>query len=437
MHGDLEDLYDAHAHRLYAHCWSLLGDHGPADALRDTLTMAIRRAPRGEVVLWLHRLTRTVCAERGAFSHDGCAEFDNVDTDPLLNAADRLPVRQREALLLAAGEWLDVDDIAYVLGLEQGAVRELLDEARTGLERLVLDDLLRGATDPAEHPDIIAAFEQGRLPHLLARRAPGLVPAPLRQHVLGVDEQEHEPDESRTLGTTGTHGAFSAQSTHSTIGTHRAYGAVGAIGGGSAALERSFVSSESGTDAGEERGRRRWTLVAAGAAAGAAATLVVSLLTWPSANHGAVNALPPPDRTTSPGTSDGGPEQPGGTTPETGAPVPTPTTAKRSDEKPLTKDGRNASGLQKTPQPETPSTPPPDDPPPNSGSPPPEWWQQSTPPPPSSPPQRQQPPPDADPGASRENPNDSRQNQSDPGGTVIRNAAPPSVPPSLGGSVRQ
>ncbi|TYB46274.1 RNA polymerase sigma factor [Actinomadura chibensis] len=361
MHGDLEALYDAHAHRLYAHCWSLVGDRGAADALRDTLTEAVRQTPQGELVLFLHHLARTVCSERGAFSRHGHALFAPADTDPLLNAAGRMPAQQREALLLAAGEWLDVRDIARVVGIAPGAVRERLHEARTGLERLVLDALMRGAADPAEHMDVIAAFEQGRLPHLLARRAPGLAPAPLRDHVLGADDEyDVIGDEPVTPG--------------------RPLVVIGA----------------DGADRG--RSRRRKALKGVGGVAGVAATVAVGLLmTWPSADEGTVNALGPPDGGTRPGTTggvDGGTERPGAA-PTTAAPDPRPTTEKQklaAAEPPRT-DGGNATGLQKSPERETPSAP--STPPPDS--------RQQPPPPASAPPKQQQPPPPDD-GAHRDNP---------------------------------
>ncbi|TMR06633.1 hypothetical protein ETD83_04045, partial [Actinomadura soli] len=192
MRGDLENLYDAHAHRLYAHCWSLLGDQGAPEALKDTLNEAVRHPPPGDTVLWLHHLARTVCAERGAFSGHSRPVFAGADADPLLTAARNLPADHREALLLSAGEWLAIRDIAGVLRVSADAVRERLHEARTALERVVLDALMRRTTDPTEHMDVIEAFEKGRLPNLLARRAPGFAPAPLRGHVLGEDDERDE-----------------------------------------------------------------------------------------------------------------------------------------------------------------------------------------------------------------------------------------------------
>ena len=67
MRGDMETLYDSHSDRLYAHCWSLVGDQGAANAVRDTFGEAARYQRRGDTVLWLHHIARFVCTERGAF----------------------------------------------------------------------------------------------------------------------------------------------------------------------------------------------------------------------------------------------------------------------------------------------------------------------------------------------------------------------------------
>ncbi|WP_410971767.1 hypothetical protein, partial [Salmonella sp. SAL4437] len=52
----------------------------------------------------------------------------------------------------------------------------------------VLDTLMRGATDTPH--ELIAAFEKGGLPRLLARRAPAEAPGWLREKVLEVCEAE-------------------------------------------------------------------------------------------------------------------------------------------------------------------------------------------------------------------------------------------------------
>src|SRR5687768_10089042 len=108
---DPERLYDAHADRLFAYCWSLVGDDAPG-AVAETFAVAMRHPPRGDAVLWLYALARDVCLRRGALDR---AFGRRQDPDPLLRAAALLRTDHREVLLLTAGEWLDVPDTARML----------------------------------------------------------------------------------------------------------------------------------------------------------------------------------------------------------------------------------------------------------------------------------------------------------------------------------
>ncbi|MGP4023199.1 RNA polymerase sigma factor [Actinomadura sp. 3N407] len=354
MHGDLETLYDAHAHRLYAHCWSLLGDHGAADALRDTLTRAVRHPPRGETVLWLHQVARAVCAERGAFGGHGRPVFVQAAIDPLLDGIGNMSARHREVLLLSAGKWLEVRDIAGVLRISPDSVRELLYEARGALERFVLDVLIRGTADPGKHMDVIAAFEKGRLPHLLARRASTWAPAPLRDQVLAAADRD-----SDEFGRAPAEHAAPA-------------GPLVVIGSGpdTAAPER-------------KRARRRAALKGVGGVTGLAATVAAGLMmTWPSADSGTMSALGPHESNTRPG-----PVPAGGITDEPGAsespdagrndatptPAPTPTTEERvpAPEEPA-RSGGGAIAPATPPEHDTPSTSSPTPPASRQETPPPE-----------------------------------------------------------------
>ncbi|MFI0372953.1 RNA polymerase sigma factor [Actinomadura sp. 1N219] len=409
MRGDLENLYDAHAHRLYAHCWSLTGDQGAPEALKDTLNEAVQQhPPPGETVLWLHHLARRVCADRGAFSPHSRPVFAGADTDPLLAAARNLPADQREALLLSAGEWLAVRDIAGVLRVSADAVRERLHEARTALERVVLDALMRGTADPAKHMDVIEAFEKGRLPNLLARRAPAFAPAPLRDHVLGNDVPDDDevrdeighapsvpvppavpPDPTRPLVVIGSGAAFADEP----VAGAAAQPPAGPLADPDTFADP-FADAAFFAEPVQDRPRRRGAaLKGVGGVAGVAASIAVGLLmTWPSTDDGTVNALgPPPDTNTRPGS-----QPPGGVTeeppstpkpPDGGqrntAPAPAPTTEKRSPatQKPADPDGDRRTDPTPPPQDEGPTTPP--------SSPPPSQENPSPPP--------QDPPPSEDP----------------------------------------
>ncbi|WP_425549467.1 RNA polymerase sigma factor, partial [Actinomadura miaoliensis] len=199
MRADPGALYDAHAARLYAYCWSLVGDRAAADAVTSTFVATVRHPPRGDTVLWLYALARSACLERGALGGlpDGVFQSRPPSPrpaagqgDPLLRAAAGLRADHREVLLLWAGEWLEIDDIARVVGVAPDTARGLLHAARIRLERAVLDALMRAPAGTRTHLELIGAFEKGRLPQLLARRAPAQPPRELRERVLAACEAE-------------------------------------------------------------------------------------------------------------------------------------------------------------------------------------------------------------------------------------------------------
>ncbi|MDL4771832.1 RNA polymerase sigma factor [Actinomadura xylanilytica] len=310
MRGDLSSLYDAHAARLYAYCWSLLGDEAAAAAVTDTFTAAVHQPPRGDKVLWLYSLSRSACADRGAFA-DHSAFTDRgapvyTGADPLLRAAGGLRADQREVLLLWAGEWLETADIAHVLGIAPDTVAQLLHAARIRLERAVLDTLMRGTTEMSL--ELIAAFEKGRLPQLLARRSPALAPTWLREQVLDVCETEA----TRALP------SVAVPSPLVVIGPPGAAGRTGRAGAGGSRAKRRVLGKGIGAVAG---------------IAAAAAAAVGLLVSWPAAKSGGTSSLvptaghtdqsgqatPEPDQRTQGLT--GGERSTGGAKPTSGNPV--------------------------------------------------------------------------------------------------------------------
>jgi hypothetical protein len=185
-------LYDTQAVRLHAYCWTLVGDQG-ASAVRDVFTAAAhpyltdRNARRREATppgrLWLYRQARAECLRRGPVTV-------MAGRDPLLRGAARLRADQREILVLAAD--LPPAGVARVLGVTPDRAIQLVTAARARLEQAVLKVLL---ADPATatHEDVIAAFEQGALGALLARRAPAPPPG-LRAAVIGtMTRHQHTP----------------------------------------------------------------------------------------------------------------------------------------------------------------------------------------------------------------------------------------------------
>ena len=314
MRGDMGPLYDAHAERMLAHCWSLLGDGAAVDAVQDAFLAALRHPPRGDRVLWLHALSRSACAERDAFA--GFRPVYNpvhpATADPLLRAFGELRPDHREALVLHAGEWLEVADIARVLGIAPDTVLGLLHAARTRLERTVVDQLMRGL--PGDHRDVITAFEKGRLPHLLARRVPEPPPW-LRDRILAACAEALADPATRPLT------EITSPSPLVVIGSEVAAppGRAGRAGGPGR----------------RQGGRTRGFGAVAGMAASVAAAIGL-LVTWPSAKGDGVNAIAPssgssptgtPADPSAPGTSPASaPERDGTPTP----PAPSPATQQQT-----------------------------------------------------------------------------------------------------------
>jgi DNA-directed RNA polymerase specialized sigma24 family protein len=273
MRADPGALYDAHAARLYAYCWSLVGDRAAADAVTSTFVATVRHPPRGDTVLWLYALARSACMELGALDGlpDGAFRSRPASArpaspgDPLLRAAAGLRADHREVLLLWAGGWLEIDDIARVVGVAPDTARGLLHAARTRLERAVLDALMRAPAHTPAHLELIGAFEKGGLPRLLARRVPDRPPRELRERVLAACEVEAR----RTLPTVTAGGPL-------------------VVIGGAAGPE------PTSPDAGRSKARKKARKVGAAASlAAAAAAAVGMLISWPVGKGGGSAKLVP------------------------------------------------------------------------------------------------------------------------------------------------
>ncbi|MFC9972276.1 hypothetical protein ACFVH6_15470 [Spirillospora sp. NPDC127200] len=386
MRGDPGSLFDAHAARLHAYCWSLVGDAAAASAVADTFVAAVRHPPRGDSVLWLYALARSACGERGAFTVPAVPPPFGT-ADPLLRAAGTLRADHREALLLEAGEWLEVPDIARVLGIAPDTARQVLNAARARLERSVLETLMRGTGDA----DLITAFEKGRLPRLLADRAPATAPDWLRERVLAACEAP------LAAGAAGPLSVVSAPNPLVVIGT------------GPEAARR------------PRRGLAKGLGAVAGLAASVAAAVSV-LVSWPTAKGVGVSATTPSsdagrggvpltepagDSTNAPASTparDGGPAKNGAAehegVPTSGGPEGTPPAASPADPgvkpPPAPSDNGGERGRPEPPErkPERPSEPPakPTTPPAEPTTPP-ETEEPTTPPPPPTTPQEPSEPP--------------------------------------------
>jgi RNA polymerase sigma-70 factor (ECF subfamily) len=147
-----EELFRRHAQRVYAFCYSRLGDrHDAEDALQSTFLNAFRALERGIVpyaeAAWLFKIAQNVCLsgrrtavrrrrlEAPAPLTDDVAstERDVAVLLDLTGALRRLPPRQQHALVLREWQGLEYVEIADRLGLTPAAVETLLHRARRTL----------------------------------------------------------------------------------------------------------------------------------------------------------------------------------------------------------------------------------------------------------------------------------------------------------------
>lgn len=122
------------------------------DLVQDTLERAWRRFPlwqrRGEVRAWLFAVMHNLFIDRvrGQRSRledpagdalpeapERATQTDRLELRDLDRALQRLPVEQREVLLLVAVEELSYQDLAGILGVPLGTVMSRLSRARERL----------------------------------------------------------------------------------------------------------------------------------------------------------------------------------------------------------------------------------------------------------------------------------------------------------------
>jgi RNA polymerase sigma factor (sigma-70 family) len=153
----LEALYERHSQRVFRFCLSYLRKRDDAeDAAQTTFLYALRALRRGVVpaseTAWLLKIARNVCLTRfDSVRRRGNLELiqdphvlaetaparPGGDTDliGLQAALERLPQRQRQAILLREWQGLSYVEIAEELGLTTSAVETLLFRARRSLAR--------------------------------------------------------------------------------------------------------------------------------------------------------------------------------------------------------------------------------------------------------------------------------------------------------------
>ena len=150
-------LYERHASRIFAFCFSRLGSREEAeDAAQTTFLNACRSLQSGVVpafeLAWLFRIADNVCRDRRKSAWrrhriEAVRDLDELQdviaapetgSDGLAGLADALaamPERQRRAILLREWQGLSYAEIARELGVSKAAVETLIFRARRSLAR--------------------------------------------------------------------------------------------------------------------------------------------------------------------------------------------------------------------------------------------------------------------------------------------------------------
>jgi len=153
----IEGLVDRHGRELHVFLWRMLhNDQDAEDCLQETYLRAYRALPRlapeANTRAWLYAIAANVGRtwlkkrhkeagwEQAPQRPSGPSAEDpaeRLDTVSLLAAVDRLPPRQREALLLRKYQGLNYATIAAVQGNSAEAARANVYQALRRLRRLL------------------------------------------------------------------------------------------------------------------------------------------------------------------------------------------------------------------------------------------------------------------------------------------------------------
>ena len=155
-------LVDRKLPRLIALATRMLGDRTEAeDVAQESLLRLWRQASRwrrgeAKVDSWLHRVALNQCYDRLRRSRDSPAAQppDSIDPSPrpdqalgrtedgerLLDALQRLPDRQREAIILQYYQGLSNMEAARLMDVSVDALESLLARGRRALRAILMED---------------------------------------------------------------------------------------------------------------------------------------------------------------------------------------------------------------------------------------------------------------------------------------------------------
>lgn len=154
-HSAFEDLMIATERRVAQVAWRILGDAEEVkDAVQETFIRVFRHIGRfredGEFFGWLYRIAVNVCRDcerrrkwRRFFTPIESltlplpARFDDAleARDQLTHAINRLPSRERLAVILRDVQELSLAEVAAILGTKENSVKVSLSKARSKMRK--------------------------------------------------------------------------------------------------------------------------------------------------------------------------------------------------------------------------------------------------------------------------------------------------------------
>ena len=157
-HEAFEDLMIATERRVAQLAWRILGDaEDVKDAVQETFIRVFRHLDQyredGEFLAWLYRIAVNVCRDcerkrrwRRLFSpiEDAAPiaaneRFDQAlaARDQLTRAIERLPRKERLAIILRDVQELSTGEVAAILGLKETSLKVSISKARAKLRRFM------------------------------------------------------------------------------------------------------------------------------------------------------------------------------------------------------------------------------------------------------------------------------------------------------------
>lgn len=174
------DLYERHSAQLFRYCLHQLGSREEAeDAVQSTFLNAFRGITRGVVPeresAWLFKIAHNVCLSRRRSTWrrgrvESSADFEVVEevtpapsrrADELVGLQDvleRMPAKQRRAILLREWQGLSYREIAAELEVSQTAVETLVFRARRSLAQGLAEQ-----AEPAQARRLVRGVDLGNV----------------------------------------------------------------------------------------------------------------------------------------------------------------------------------------------------------------------------------------------------------------------------------